>query len=303
VVRATVIAISAIAWLGTAQAAESPVVLFDDDGKRVANYAQLIAPGSPHTLGHGRHVLFENGESFRIIAPIVTDPDATTAIYLAEADGVVPRRQVALRIPGSPPTVNRRPTEDFIDEYLDGQSKLKHYGLAKHTPEIVSSHRRQYIAVDYLPHRFNAEQFLFEAHDIDPDALRDATRAWTDFFEHAALFEKIGAFRLDQMVYAPKYERWMLLDWTAAHRLWNPASEARETFFDATRLESQARARAQVRRKALKEPWATWIDERLDDAIRAIRQARKTKMLFVNGCGAENRSIHRLFGLKAEPRD
>ncbi|MBT4791681.1 MAG: hypothetical protein HON90_08935 [Halobacteriovoraceae bacterium] len=126
-------------------------------------------------------------------------------------------KDYALRLPRGKKEFDIKFSRRLLGSFVDGYNKLKEYGIP--VPRIHESHDEQYILVEKINHKFDLKKLLSHPEGISKEELKEAYKALVKFAERSAYFKQIGDFHAEQLVYSPKKNEWVLLDWHVNHKL------------------------------------------------------------------------------------
>ncbi len=129
------------------------------------------------------------------------------------------KKEYALRLPHG----NEKMNYDIMDgkRYLnysyEGYQELLDSELP--IPKIHSYHKGSYMVVDMVDHDFTMQTFFARNEYIDLDLKMKAVESLKEFAKKVSIFETIGDFHFEQLVYSIKNDKWTLLDWASPHKL------------------------------------------------------------------------------------
>lgn len=162
----------------------------------------------------------------------------TTRVFLVENE----QGEFALRIPLSSGNFNTFSRyEDYIDAFYLGHQALETQRIR--VPKIYEFESQNYLLVEKLEleDSFDLKEFFFYKDKIQ-DKLGSqhyikAREKLVDFMKTLAPFKDVKDFHLKQLVYSPKQESWLLVDWTLSHELFKDTTDQkvlRKTHFENT---------------------------------------------------------------------
>ncbi|EQC50885.1 hypothetical protein [Bacteriovorax sp. DB6_IX] len=162
----------------------------------------------------------------------------TTRVFLVENE----QGEFALRIPLSSGNFNTFSRyEDYIDAFYLGHRALETQRIR--VPKIYEFESQNYLLVEKLEleDSFDLKEFFFYKNKIlDKSGSQHYIKArekLVDFMKTLAPFKDVKDFHLKQLVYSPKQESWLLVDWTLSHELFKDTTDQRvlrKTHFENT---------------------------------------------------------------------
>jgi hypothetical protein len=129
---------------------------------------------------------------------------------------------VALRVPVNVGTTDymkvrhETPFREFINRFVDGSRELERAGIR--VPAVYARFQDQFVAVEKIESDFNFYDFFKEKVRVSPKVAEEAEEAFYRFAKTTAAFKRIGDFHPGQIVYNIKAKKWILLDFTEAHK-------------------------------------------------------------------------------------
>lgn len=127
--------------------------------------------------------------------------------------------ELALRLPYGNPEKNFSTYDGqrFIDYSYNGFKDLEETSLP--IPKIHAYHESSYLLVDIVEHDFTLRHFLVHNELYDNEVRERIASSLIQFAKDSAIYEQIGDFHLEQLVYSTQKNKWFLLDWTDNHQL------------------------------------------------------------------------------------
>lgn len=184
--------------------------LFNSDGSFYEDFSDQILSGD---LKANEKIFLKNKEvTFKGILG-----SGNTTIILRVVDSN--NEELALRLPYGNPEKNFRKYDGqrFINYTYEGYKDLLEANLP--IPKIYSYYKNSYLLVDLVDHDFDLRSFLARNDSYSSDVKEKASKALINFARETAIFESIGDFHLQQVVYSSLKNKWFLLDWTDNHQL------------------------------------------------------------------------------------
>lgn len=125
----------------------------------------------------------------------------------------------ALRLPHGNEEKNYRLSDGqrFLNYSYNGFEELEDAGIP--IPKFHEYEKDAYIVVDKIAHDFTLKSFFENSESINDSDKGPIIDALKNFAKEAAIFESIGDFHLEQLVYSQKTKKWILLDWSEGHQL------------------------------------------------------------------------------------
>ncbi|WP_372655898.1 hypothetical protein [Halobacteriovorax sp.] len=129
------------------------------------------------------------------------------------------KKEYALRLPHGNEKMNYDIMDGkrFINYTYEGYQELLDSNLP--IPEIHSYHKGSYMVVDLVDHDFSMQTFFARNEYIDSDLKMKALSSLKEFARKVSIYETIGDFHFEQLVYSIKNDKWTLLDWASQHQL------------------------------------------------------------------------------------
>lgn len=185
--------------------------LFKENGKLDDYFSKPILSGTLKT--DEKIYLFEKEVIFKEILG-----KGNTTLILKVYDNEK-KKEYALRLPHGNEKMNYDIMDGkrFINYTYDGYQELLDSNLP--IPEIHSYHKGSYMVVDVVDHDFSMQTFFARNEYIDLDLKMKALNSLKEFARKVAIYEKIGDFHFEQLVYSIKNDKWTLLDWASPHQL------------------------------------------------------------------------------------
>jgi len=202
-----------------AMVAGSPAVhqLFDPTKKMAANYESILAG----QLSAGDILRFSNGTEFLLINVLGTGFTTLILEVRQMQNGQPYGEKFALRIPSSNRLMGNSlknfRARTLINKFYDGYDLLVEQGV--NVPKLYEHLSEEYNLVEKINFDLNGSDFFLKPGKFAPKLLTAAEEALYEFARSVSVFENIGDFRADQLVYVASENRWILLDWTDNHVL------------------------------------------------------------------------------------
>ncbi len=185
--------------------------LFQEEGSFNDDFSRSILSGD---LKAGERIHLKN-KSF-VYKDILGS--GNTTIILRVLDEEV-NKEFALRLPHG--NEEKRYTisdgKRFINHTYNGYQELMDSKLP--IPRIYDYYKDSYLLVDLVEHDFNLKTFLARNEFIDEIEKKRIVNSLLDFSRKTAIYESIGDFHLEQLVYSIEKNKWSLLDWSSGHQL------------------------------------------------------------------------------------
>jgi hypothetical protein len=146
----------------------------------------------------------------------------TTRVYEVEYQN----QRMALRIPKSRGKFNTFSSyEDYIDAFYMGHEALRVQGI--NIPKIYEYKEDSFLLVEKLKieNGFELKDFFFYKDKLNPVDYENAKEALEEFVRSIAAFKEIKDFHLKQAVYYPETGKWILVDWTPNHELFEATDD------------------------------------------------------------------------------
>lgn len=146
----------------------------------------------------------------------------TTRVYEVEYDNQI----MALRVPKSTGRFNTFSSySDYIDAFYMGHDALKKQGV--NIPEIYVYKEDNFLLVEKLKldEGFELKDFFFYKDKIAPEEYNRAKDALDEFVRSIAPFKEIKDFHLQQAIFSPNTGKWILLDWTLNHEIFESTED------------------------------------------------------------------------------
>lgn len=105
----------------------------------------------------------------------------------------------------------------FINLSFEGYQELKDLNLE--IPTIHFYKKDSYLLVDLIDHDYTLKSFIESSEQINESIKTKAVNSLLEFSKKSAIFESIGDFHLEQIVYSKAKNKWVLLDWTESHQI------------------------------------------------------------------------------------
>ncbi|WP_127714375.1 hypothetical protein [Halobacteriovorax sp. HLS] len=105
----------------------------------------------------------------------------------------------------------------FINYTYSGFNELQEMKLP--IPKIHEFQKDSYLLVDLIEHDFTLRTFFARNEHIDEVLKTKVVNALAEFSKKSAIYETIGDFHLEQLVYSIEKDKWFLLDWVSGHQL------------------------------------------------------------------------------------
>jgi len=189
----------------------SDLHLFNTEGKFNDQFATSILSGDLH-----------DGESIFLHEKQVTYKgilgSGNTTIILRVFDPQE-RKELALRLPhgNSKKNYDIYDGKRFLNQTFEGYQELLDTNLP--IPKVHSFKRDSYLLVDLVEHDFDLRTFLARNENFDVQEKTKIVESLVNFAKDTAIYQSIGDFDLQQVVYSTQKNKWYLLDWTSKHQL------------------------------------------------------------------------------------
>jgi len=128
-------------------------------------------------------------------------------------------KELALRLPHGNENKGFRLQDGqrFIDFTYNGYKDLKEAYLP--IPKIHSYYKSSYLLVDIVEHDFDMKTFLARNEFYSEQQRNKILKSLLSFARDTAIYQYIGDFHLEQIVYSEIQDKWFLLDWTDNYEL------------------------------------------------------------------------------------
>ncbi|EQC47896.1 hypothetical protein M900_A0039 [Bacteriovorax sp. Seq25_V] len=128
-------------------------------------------------------------------------------------------KEVALRLPHGNQAKNYNISDGkrFINYTAEGFKELEDFKLP--IPKIYEYQKNSYLLVDLIDHDLDLKTFLARNDHYSEQEKSKMVNSLISFAKETALFESIGDFHLQQVVYSKSNDKWTLLDWSSRHQL------------------------------------------------------------------------------------
>ncbi len=185
--------------------------LFNSDDVFNDNFAQSILSGELKA-GESIHL---RGKS--VIYKEVLGSGNTTLILKVHDNEM--GQDLALRLPhgNQEKNYNIHDGKRFINHSFAGFSELEETKLP--IPMIHSYEDSSYLLVDVIENDFDLKDFLTNNESIPDVEKAHIEEALFDFAKQSAIYQTIGDFHVEQLVYSKAKGKWFLLDWSSGHEL------------------------------------------------------------------------------------
>lgn len=196
--------------------------LFQDDQNYNDNFSQSIFSGD---LQVGEKIfLRDRSVTYKGILG-----SGNTTLILKVYDNEI-GRELALRLPhgNQEKNYNILDGKRFINYTYDGFNELNESKLP--IPKIHSYEKSSYLLVDLIENDFNLKEFLTTIETIEDSQRKQIENSLISFAKKSFLYQSIGDFHLEQLVYSNSKSQWYLLDWSSGHSLARQASS--QTIFN-----------------------------------------------------------------------
>ncbi len=128
-------------------------------------------------------------------------------------------KDVALRLPHGNQEKNYTifDGKKFINYSYNGYRELEEIKLP--IPTIHAYQESSYLLVDLIENDFDLKGFL-DNHETFTDIQKlQIESSLIDFARQSAIYQSIGDFHVEQLVYSNTKQKWFLLDWSEGHQL------------------------------------------------------------------------------------
>ncbi|EPZ49913.1 hypothetical protein M902_1082 [Bacteriovorax sp. BAL6_X] len=129
------------------------------------------------------------------------------------------QRELALRLPHG--NQEKRYTifdgKKFIDYSYQGFEELDESKLS--IPKIHDYEKSAYLLVDLIENDYDLKEYLSKSSSMTNIEKTEVEDALIDFAKKSAIYQSIGDFHSEQIVYSKALKKWYLLDWSSGHTL------------------------------------------------------------------------------------
>jgi hypothetical protein len=264
--------------------------LFDQHKQAHRNYETIIAKD----LRAGDVLRFSNGQEFYFNHKLGKGFTTVVLAVREMQNGQPVGELLALRVPVSDKFLGQSrmnlKVRMFVDKFYDGYDLLVEKGVA--VPKLHGHLSEEYnlvdlitsdMSVDLITSEMNGFDFFAHPEKFSGDLLQVAELALYDFAKSVAMFENIGDFKAEQLIYVVKENRWMLVDWTDNHVLLHTRAggiivqhHPFDTIFEKYLRESGHGSDRIVRQVTARE---VKILKRIDAIIKAERGQKPTSIM------------------------
>ncbi|OIQ20667.1 MAG: hypothetical protein BM556_01645 [Bacteriovorax sp. MedPE-SWde] len=185
--------------------------LFKDDGSFNDYFSTSILSGD---LKEGENIhLYDRKVTFK---GILGSGNTTMILRVQDTSRNI---ELALRLPhgNEEKRFGINDGKRFINYTYDGYKDLKEAKLP--IPKIHSYLKSSYLLVDLVEHDFDLKTFLARNEFIEESDRSKIQESLLKFAKETAIYESIGDFHLEQIVYSKQKNKWILLDWADNHQL------------------------------------------------------------------------------------
>ncbi|MGI4992361.1 hypothetical protein ACRXCV_07020 [Halobacteriovorax sp. GFR7] len=162
------------------------------------------------------------GENIHLKNKVVTFKEIlgsgnTTLILNVYDEGL--QRNLALRLPhgNEEKQYTLYDGKKFINYSYEGYSELNETDLS--IPKIHEYEKSSYLLVDLIKNDFDLKEYFNHIETITSDQKVLVENALIEFAKESAIYQSIGDFHNEQLVYSMSKRKWFLLDWSSGHTL------------------------------------------------------------------------------------